>query len=157
MVGQEFQVPCRNTLLVGGNCCTELGSLLLKSREVCGVFRSAIRVEFSELVADQPSVFDRVTRIGPQVWIGLAFLFREGEVIDVVGLREHQRPDLNYFSALFLVGLRHINCWILELETVDQDQIRVAEQLGNLRGWLESVAIRALGNDSLDSGAVPRN
>ena len=91
------------------------------------------------------------------MWIGLAFLFREGEVIDVVGLREHQCPDLNYLSVIFLVGLCHVNRWIFELETVDQDQIRVAEQLGNLRGWLESVAIRALGNDSLDSGAVPRN
>ena len=149
MVGQQLEVAVRHGLLVGAHRVGQLRRLLLERRVVGGVVGRALRVELRQLVADDRRVLDRIQRVGPQVGVGLAALLREGEVVDVVRLGQHRRADLHDARVGLLVLLREVEGRILELQAVDEDQVGLAQQLRDLRGGLEGVAVRALRHDAL--------
>ena len=68
---------------------------------------------------------------------------------------QHRGADLDDLGLGALVGLRELERRVLELEAVDQDQVRVAEQPGDARVGLEGVAVGALRDDAPDVDEVP--
>ena len=147
----------RDRLLRGAHRGIELHDLRLECRRIGRVRLSIGRISLAQHIADHIRVGDGIGRIRPQVGIRLAPLLREGEVVDVLRLRQHGRADLDEFRAFLHVGLSQLHRRILELESVDEDDVSPAEQFCHRRLGLEGVTVRALGDDALDLHEITRN
>ena len=80
--------------------------------------------------------------------VRLAILFGEGEVEDVILLGEGDRSQLHQLGAVGHIGLRHGQCGIFQLQTVDEHNIRVAQESGNGRRRFEGVRVGSLRHDA---------
>ena len=103
MIGQKLKISRRDAQLICGYSFTKCGGFFLEGYEVARVVGGVLRVKLAELVPNHSGVLDGVPRVGPQMRVGLAFLFGEGEVVNVVGLGQHNCADLDNFGVIFLI------------------------------------------------------
>ena len=157
VVRQQFLIARGDGGLVLAQSVCERGRLSREGVVIGRVGRRIGRVDLAQRVTNDRRVLDGIQRVGPQVGVGFALFLGEGEVVDVVRLRQHRGADLDDGGGLLLVGLGEFNRGVLELEPVDEDDVGLAQQLGHLRCGLIGVAVGALRNDALDLRLVARD
>ena len=140
-----------------------VGSKTLVERHAFGVSSATIRNEMALLEDEQLIVAPHTSsgRVPTDKGYRL-FVDRLGEVKPLsvaertaIETFMQGSADLDEVGARFHVRLGQLSSGVLELETVDEHDVGITEQLRHRRLGLEGVAVGALGDDSLDAGLVP--
>ena len=124
--------------------------------EVLGEVLRVRRVGLGESVADALRVLARVRHVHPEMRIGVAFGLREAEVEQPLIRRDGLVAELHDRRIGPLRRLGQIERRLLQVEPVDDDEVRPRQGRRIGRAGLERVRVRRVGDDARGVGSGSR-
>ena len=113
------------------------------------------RIRRDQLVTDQLRVLDRERGVHPEVRVRLPAGLGEREVVHVLVLADDVGAKLIDASAGFVVGVRKAQRGVLEVQAVQEDDVRLADQPHRARRRFERMRVDSFGDQTVhvDDGA----
>ena len=151
VVGQQLAVLFRH----GGHCgpdrLVHLFDFATEYFQVPGVICGVVRVKRRQSGLHQLGVAQTQVRVRPEMRIGMARRFREGEIeLPLIGSNRPVAQGQDH-GIVFLVGLGQSQCRFLQKQPIDDYQVGAGHELGHGRGWLKGVGIHAFGHHALQA------